>query len=226
VPTPPDETPHGRRLATADGAAGELALLERDGHLELVANGVFLLDTRGDGASERALVRAAVEAADRPVRRLLLGGLGFGYSLAEARALGVDEVVVVEREPAVVAWNREHTGARSGGSVTDPGVEVVTDDLVAWLRQEPAAAGRFDAICLDVDNGPDWVVTPGNAWLYEEDGSAALHTALAPGGVLAVWSATAATAYAERLATRFRWVRRDEHATARGGPDVVVLAGR
>jgi spermidine synthase len=225
----PDAAPTGggRRLATAQGVAGELALVARDGHLELIGNGVFLLDTRTDGASERLLVDAAVAAAGTPVERLLLGGLGFGYSLAAALEHGIGEVVVVEREPAIVRWNLAHTAARSGGSFDAPGVRGVVADLVAWL-QEPARAAepRVDVICLDVDNGPDWVVSDHNRWLYGGEGTTVLHERLRPGGVLAVWSAGAAEDYGDRLRARFRAVEVREVDVPRGEPDVVFLARR
>jgi spermidine synthase len=223
----PDDEPTGRRLATADGVAGELALVARDGHLELIGNGVFLLDTRTDGRSERLLVDAALELAGPPTRRVLLGGLGFGYSLAAALGRAVEEVVVVEREPAVVAWNRTLTGPRSGGSVDARGVRCVVADLVAWLT-DPARARepRFDAICLDVDNGPGWVVTGSNRWLYDDEGTAVLHGRLRDCGVLAVWSAGADDGYRDRLTTRFRDVEVREVAVARGEADVVYLARR
>jgi spermidine synthase len=228
-PVWPDDGPRdgGRRLATAQGVAGELALVTRDGHLELIGDGVFLLDTRTDGRSERLLVDASLDLAGRPTRRVLLGGLGFGYSLAAALDREVDEVVVVEREPAVVAWNRTITGRRSGGSVDAAGVRCVVADLVTWVAdtartREPP----FDAICLDVDNGPGWLVSGSNRWLYDDEGTAVLHDRLRDGGVLGVWSATADDGYRDRLSGRFGDVEVREAAVARGGPDVVFLARR
>jgi spermidine synthase len=218
-------SPH--RVASAEGVAGELALVERDGHLELIGNGVFLLDTRSNGASERLLVEAAIEACDRPVERVLIGGLGFGYSLAAALERGVEDVVVVEREPAIVDWNLDVTAARSGGSIAAPGVRCVVADLVPWL-QDPARAREpgVDVICLDVDNGPAWVVAPTNGWLYTDAGLAALRARLRDGGVLAVWSAGDAAAFADRLAARFGTIERREVPVPRGEPDVVFLARR
>jgi spermidine synthase len=205
------------------GRHGELALLERDGQYELISNGVFLMDTR-DGRSERLLVRAAVEHAGRAVHRLLLGGLGVGFSLAEALELGVPDVVVVECEPAVVAWNRAYTGARTGGSVTTSGVRCEVADLVTWLQRTDGADGPFDAICLDVDNGPDWLLAPSNAWLYADEGLRALQARLADGGALSVWSSAPAPACEARLRRHFRAVTTRAVQVARGTPDVVYLA--
>lgn len=196
--------------------------MARDGEYEIVSNGVFLADTR-DGRSARLLVRAAVEALPRPARRLLVGGLGVGFSLAEALARAeVTTIVLVECEPAVVEWNRSFTGHRTGGTVDDPRVRCEVADLVAWL-QHPRAE-TFDAICLDVDNGPGWVVGPGNRWLYGESGLATLCDRLDDGGVLSVWSAAEAPSFERGLQRRFRHVRRREVPVTRGDPDVIYVA--
>lgn len=198
---------------------GELAL-RRDGErYEIISNGVFLMDT-SDGRSERLLVRAALDAA--PAQRLLIGGLGVGFSLAEAVAEpGLREITVVEREPAVVEWQAEHLGRFSGYAVRDPRVRVVVGDLLHWLS---TTADQYDAICLDIDNGPEWTVTDDNAALYTVDGTAAVRRILAPGGVLAVWSAAAAPSYEARLRDAFDRVETLKTAVERGEPDVVYVA--
>jgi spermidine synthase len=195
---------------------GEL-VLRRDGeHHEIVSNGMFLMDTR-DGRSERELVRAAVRA---PGARVLIGGLGVGFSLAQALAdPRVAAVTVVEIEPAVLRWNREHLGTTA--ALDDPRVRVVVADLVAFLA---AAADRYDAICLDVDNGPEWTVTVDNAALYGDPGLSAVDRRLAPGGTLAVWSAGAAPAFEARLRSRYGNVQVIEIPVPRGEPDVVYVA--
>ena len=191
---------------------GELVLRRDGAHHEIVSNGTFLMDTR-DGRSERELVRAAAGPGDR----VLIGGLGVGFSLAEALAVGAAAVTVVEIEPAVVRWNREHFGT---AALDDPRVTVAVADLAGFL----ARPGEYDAICLDVDNGPDWTVTPGNAALYGDAGLARLDARLAPGGTLAVWSANASPAFEARLRARFGQVRLIELPVPRGGPDVVYAA--
>ena len=201
------------RLATP---RGELVLRRDGAHHEIVSNGVFLMDTR-DGRSERELVRAAVRG---PGARVLIGGLGVGFSLAEAlRSPDVAAVTVVEIEPAVVRWNREHLGT----ALDDPRVMVVTADLAAWLA---AGDEEFEAVCLDVDNGPEWTVTDANAFLYEDPGLDAVDRRLAPGGRLAVWSAAAAPAFEARLRRRYRTVEVVQIPVARGEPDVVYSARR
>ncbi|HYT09458.1 MAG TPA: hypothetical protein VEL73_02230 [Mycobacteriales bacterium] len=209
------------RLTTA---RGELVLRRHAGanghHYEIVSNGVFLMDTRS-GRSERELVRAAVRAVPVPAR-VLIGGLGVGFSLAEAlRTPGVRRVTVVEVEPAVVGWHRTHLAPYSAAGLDDPRVDVVTADLGDWLD---AGVERYDAVCLDVDNGPEWTVTPRNGWLYREPGLAALGRRLAPGGVLAVWSAAAAPAFEARLRDRYAAVERIEIPVTRGEPDVIYVA--
>ncbi|MEV5569775.1 spermidine synthase [Spirillospora sp. NPDC052269] len=218
-------------LERAAGVGGELVLRRAGGHHEIISNGVFLMDTR-NGESERLLVSAAVDAVGEtagdggsgPVS-VLVGGLGVGFSLAEAvRLPRVGAVAVVEREPAVVGW---HSGRDaplrpfSGGALDDPRVRIVTADLVDHLTGD---ASRYDVLCLDVDNGPDWTVTPGNARLYGPDGLDLLEARLTGRGVLAVWSAGAAPAFEELLRGRFARVEVLPVPVPRGEPDVVYLA--
>ena len=175
---------------------GELALRRAQGQYEIIHNGVFLMDTRS-GASERLLVRAALDACRQPRVRILIGGLGVGFSLDEA--LGhpaVTEVVVIEVEKAIIRWHATHFAAHGSRAREDPRTHVVNADLTAWLAD---GADQFDAICLDIDNGPDWTVAAGNAVLYTEEGLSLLRRRLVPGGVLAVWSAMAAAAFEAAL---------------------------
>lgn len=202
---------------------GELALRRTDGHYEIVSNGTFLMDTR-DGRSERLLVDAALDrvAAARP--RVLIGGLGVGFSLAAAVVSGrVAEITVVEVEPAVIAWQRGPLGGYSGRAADDPRVTLVCTDLLGWIA---APGPAYDVMCLDVDNGPDWTVVEQNAGLYTTSGLDAARGRLAPGGVLAVWSAAAAPEFAERLRARFAEVTEREVPVPRGEPDRVYLAVR
>jgi spermidine synthase len=206
-----------------DGHCGELVLLRRGSHHEIVANGVFLMDTRA-GDSERLLVTAAAERIPAP-GRMAIAGLGVGFSLAAALAdPRVGAVTVVEREPAVLRWNRGPLAPVHGDALRDPRVTVREADAVEWLGA--AAPASFDAICLDVDNGPDWVVTPGNSRLYDRAGLRAAARALSPGGVLAVWSAARSPALEERMAGLFADVAVREVPVARGEPDVVLLGTR
>jgi spermidine synthase len=217
------------------GAAGEIVLRRRARGgagrevYEIIANGCFLMDT-SDGRSERLLVDAALAAVDPAVERpaVLIGGLGVGFSLARAAGARWGRIEVVEREAAVVDWHR--TGplaAYSAGALDDPRVRVVERDLVAYLTDDIDGGGRFHALCLDIDNGPDWTVTDGNGGLYGPRGLAACRERLAPGGVLAVWSAQPSAAFEGALRDAgYTRVRTVEVPVARGVPDVVHLAHR
>ena len=201
------------------GCCGELALLRREGHYEIVANGVFLMDTRG-GGSERLHVSAAAVRMPPP-DRMLIGGLGVGFSLAAALAHpGVGEVHVVERERAVLRWNRGPLALVNANALLDPRVRTYEADVVDWLASAPACS--LDAICLDVDNGPEWLVTPGNAWLYSTDGLRTATRVLSPDGVLTIWSSAPAPAFVARMNEHFVEVKVTEVSAAQGEPDVIV----
>ncbi|MEW2360147.1 spermidine synthase [Spirillospora sp. NPDC029432] len=235
-PWPPDAA-EPVVVERAEGPGGELVLrAAHAGHYEIISNGTFLMDTR-NGESERLLVEAALGGLAGPGGpgrpegagvRVLVGGLGVGFTLAEAlRHERVAEAAVVEREPAVIGWHREGgpLAPFSRGALADPRVRVHRADLVELLTAGPAAmGGRFDVVCLDIDNGPDWTVTPGNARLYGPEGLAALRRALTGRGRLAVWSAGASPAFEERLRERFAAVDALPVPVPRGEPDMIYLA--
>jgi len=206
-------------IERVDGSCGELVLLRRDGHFEIVANGVFLMDTR-DGRSERLHVKLAADRMPAP-GRMLIGGLGVGFSLSAALASpGVGEVHVLEREPAVIRWNRGVLAPVNGDALSDPRVQTHEADVVDWLAHAPA--GSLDAICLDVDNGPDWLLSPGNGWLYEDEGLRAAARVLSAGGVLTIWSAAPNPVFAARMGDHFTEVDVTAVSAARGEPDVIM----
>ncbi|MEU6171269.1 spermidine synthase [Streptantibioticus parmotrematis] len=246
--------PAAETVERREGPYGEVVLRRRGGHFEIIANGCFLMDT-SDGRSERLLIRAALDAltggattdgapadpvsadpapAD-PVSAdpapagglsVLIGGLGVGFSLAEAAAEPRwGRITVVERERAVVDWHRGgHLAPFSAGALDDPRVTVVERDLLDHLR---GAHGAHDALCLDIDNGPDWTVTESNDSLYSPGGLAGCLRALTPGGVLAVWSARPSTRFEDALrAAGFAEVQTIPVPVARGVPDAVHLARR
>lgn len=134
---------------------------------------------------------------------------------------------MVEREQAVLDWHREGPlSALSGPALADPRTALVHADLVAYLH-DPDVADTYDALCLDVDNGPDWTVTEDNDGLYSPSGLAACARRLAPGGVLAVWSARPSAGFEESLRNAgFTGVRTEEVPVARGVPDAVHLGVR
>lgn len=202
-----------------EGRFGELALRSRDGHHEIISNGVMLMDTRG-GGSERLLVRRTLRAA-RSATRVLIGGLGVGFSLAEAIRADVPNITVVECEPAVIAWNRSVLASVTGGSVDHPRVDCVCADILEWL---PDHEDRFDAICLDIDNGPGWTVGDSNADLYSLSGLRELRRHLEPGGALGVWSAHRSVGFERRLREAFGRHHTVFVPVERGEPDVLYLA--
>jgi spermidine synthase len=199
---------------------GELVLRQDGEHFEVISNGLFLMDTR-NGESERALVREALERAHAP-GHVLVGGLGVGFSLQEALTDDrVARVTVIEIEPTIVGWQRTHLARLTGGALSDRRAEIVIADLRDHLAR---TRDRYDAICLDVDNGPDWTVTDANTSLYDDAGTASLAGRLTPGGVLTVWSAAQSPSYERVLRRHFGKVDIIEIAVLRGEPDVVFAA--
>jgi hypothetical protein len=130
--------------------------------------------------------------------RMLVGGLGMGYTLAAALAHAPEgaEVHVAEVVPAVVEWNRGPLAHLAGKPLDDERVTVLVRDVVEVIRESHAA---YDVIALDVDNGPKWLARPGNEWLYSPAGLAAAFDALTGRGLLAVWSAGPDRSFASRL---------------------------
>ncbi|WP_398863567.1 spermidine synthase [Streptomyces sp. C11-1] len=231
--TAPDESMPTRSADTPvtldrrDGPFGEVVLRERGEHYEIIANGCFLMDT-SDGRSERLLIDAALDAlpAGRTGPSVLIGGLGVGFSLVRAAEEGRwGRIVVAEREQAIIGWHRDGPLARiSGAALADPRASILHTDLVAHLR---TTTERYDALCLDIDNGPDWTVTEDNGSLYSPTGLAHCHDRLTPGGVLAIWSAQPSPAFEQALRNAgFSGVGAEEVAVARGVPDVVHLASK
>ncbi|MGW4020260.1 spermidine synthase [Streptomyces sp. NPDC005009] len=226
IPEPPEV------LDRREGPYGEVVLRRHGDLLQIIANGCFLMDT-SDGRSERRLVDAAVAALDTRAGHgpgtgphVLIGGLGVGFSLAHAAGQPRwGRIAVVEREPAIIEWHR--AGPLSGLSaraLADPRTEIVEADLVRYLDE---TSDTFDALCLDIDNGPDWTVTEDNDGLYSAAGLAACARVLRPGGVLAVWSAKPSPEFEGTLRNAgFQQVRTEEIPVARGVPDVVHLGVR
>jgi spermidine synthase len=213
-------------LDRREGPYGEVVLRRHGDLLQIIANGCFLMDT-SDGRSERRLVDAALGALDdRPAPRVLIGGLGVGFSLAHAAANARwGRITVVEREPAVIDWHRRGPLAElSRTALADPRTEIAEADLVTYVNETSAT---YDALCLDIDNGPGWTVTDGNEGLYAPAGLASCARVLRPGGVLAVWSAEPSPEFEETLRNAgFQHVRTEEIPVARGVPDVVHLGVR
>ena len=209
-----------------DGA--ELALTLRSGEYVILANGKSLMSSRMHG-SEEALATfacARIGIGDGQGPRVLIGGLGMGFTLrATLDSLPENATVVVaELLPAVIEWNRGPLGPLAGHPLKDRRVRVERGDVAATLR---SSAGIFDAILLDVDNGPAAFATSGNAALYSDAGLAAARAALKKGGVLAVWSAREDRKFEQRLRyAGFRVeVERVRARLKKGGPRHTIFLG-
>jgi spermidine synthase len=181
---------------------GALRLYRRGDEYAILLGGIELMTSRAAG-SEEALARIACERiAGRPRPQLLIGGLGMGFTLRAALALLPPDaaVTVAELVPAVVAWARGPLAHLHGASLDDPRVTVRAEDVACTLPR-----ARWDAILLDVDNGPGGFSIPENDRLYAAPGLAAARAALKPGGLLAIWSSHPDAAFTRRLrAARFQ----------------------
>lgn len=193
-----------KRLSLIDtaqipGAGGELRLFADGDHFSIkIAGGGDLMSTRMHGSEDALAHIACARIAGVAGPSVLIGGLGMGFTLAAAlNRLGAQaRVVVAELVPGVVRWNRGPLGEHAGRPLDDPRVEVREADVLAIIRSQAAA---WDAILLDVDNGPGGLTQVDNDRIYAPAGLAAARAALRPNGVLAVWSAHADRKFSERL---------------------------
>jgi len=204
----------------------DIRLQRRDTEYAIFAAGKLLMSSRMHGSEEAMVALACAQARTRDRPAVLVGGLGMGYALRAALDLlppGAT-IVVAELQPAVVEWNRGALGALAGEPLRDPRVQLELADVAAVLR---ASAGRFDAVLLDVDNGPNAFTTLANAWLYGDAGLAAARAALASAGVLAVWSAWEDRKFEQRLRYAGFTVEvvRVRARLKRGGPRHTIFLG-
>lgn len=184
--------------AKVPGNDGALSLFKRDQEFSIRLGGGEIMNSRQHGSEEALAELACARIADRPRARVLIGGLGMGFTLAAAlHRLGAgSRVEVAELVPAVVVWNRGVLAHLAGHPLADERVTVREVDVVQILKE---AQGAYDAILLDVDNGPDGLMSKGNAWLYGHGGLATVFAALRPGGALGIWSAGPDRAFVGRL---------------------------
>ena len=183
---------------TVPGDGCELRLYRRGEEYSIKAGNSELMSSRVHG-SEDALAELACERlADRPSPRVLIGGLGMGFTLAAAlQKLGPKaEVVVAELVPDVVVWNREILSELAGHPLKDPRVTVYEGDVAQLIRAKKA---EYDAILLDVDNGPEGLTRKENDGLYSPPGLKAALAALRPKGIFGVWSISPDQRFSKRL---------------------------
>jgi spermidine synthase len=210
---------------TPDGT--EMRLMRRDQEHIILANGKSLMSSRMHGSEEAlaTLACAHVRAVQEP--SVLVGGLGMGFTLRATLDLLPSDarVVVAELLPVVVEWNRGPLGPLAGHPLNDARVELDVNDVGDTLVANP---GRFDAVLLDVDNGPSAFTTSGNSRLYGDAGLARAYSALTSDGVLAVWSAQNDRKFEQRL--RYAGFKVEvEQVRARlkkGGPRHTIFVGR
>lgn len=186
-------------LATAqvpDG--GELRLMRRGAEFSIRLGHNELMNSRLVGSEEALATIACEKIRARKLPRILIGGLGMGFTLRAALAvLGAEaRVTVAELVPAVVAWARGPMAEIFGTSLTDPRARIEEADVGHLVRRGTSA---YDAILLDVDNGPAGLTRKANDDLYDLGGLSAAHAALRPGGVLAVWSSGPDPSFTRRL---------------------------
>jgi spermidine synthase len=201
--------------ATVPGEGAALRLMQRDDEFVIMAGTNPLMNSRMHGSEEDLATLSWARIAGRREPHILIGGLGMGFTLGAALQVlpAYARVTVAELVPQILAWARGHLAPIFAGSLDDPRVTVELADVGKVIG---AARGRYDAILLDVDNGPEGLSRDGNDRLYTLAGLAKSRTALRPGGVLAVWSAHPDTRFAKRLAdANFR--TEEVHVRARHG---------
>jgi spermidine synthase len=180
------------------GAEVELRLMRRGGDFSMMLGQNELMNSRLSG-SEEALATLSckrIEGLKRP--HILIGGLGMGFTLRAALAVLAKDarITVAELVPAVIAWARGPMAELFGDALSDPRTSIHQGDVIDVIRLSPAA---FDAVLLDVDNGPEALIRKANDALYDTKGLQAIGRALRPGGVLAVWSSGPNPAFSKRL---------------------------
>ncbi|WP_188235816.1 spermidine synthase [Sphingopyxis sp. LK2115] len=187
-------------IDTAPVPGGEPLRLFRRGDEYIIAiGGNELMSSRVSGSEAALAVMSCDRLRSAAQAHLLIGGYGMGFTLRAALAvLGPGaNVTVAELVPAIIDWARGPMAALAAGCLDDPRVDLVMGDVAAVIAE---GRGRYDAILLDVDNGPDGLVRAQNDRLYSSVGLAAAKAALRPGGLLAIWSAAPDARFARRLA--------------------------
>jgi spermidine synthase len=215
------------RLGSATAPDGTvLTLYRHDGAYSIRVGGVELMSTRRHRSEERLAELACAPLAATAGARVLVGGLGLGFTLRAAlRAVASDaEVVVAELVAGVIAWNRRPEYGLAADALADPRVALREADVADVIAER---RGAFDAILLDVDNGAEAFTTAGNARLYGAAGVRAAAAALRPGGRLAYWSAAPDAAFEATLRRAGLAVGVElPRAHARGGPRHAIYVAR
>ncbi len=208
------------------GGVGELRLMQRGAEFAIMLDRAELMNSRRAGSEEALATLACARLGDRQKAHILIGGLGMGFTLRAALAeLGPKaRITVAELVPEVVAWAKGPMAVIFGDSLSDARVEIRCIDVGKLIR---VSKPTYDAILLDVDNGPDGLSRPANDGLYNTSGLAAARAGLRPGGLLAVWSAAPDQNFSQRL-RRAGFVVEEIGARSRGkrGARHVVWIGK
>lgn len=207
--------PRLKLAATRTPDGGELVLYQHDRDFFIEVNGQDLMNSRHH-ESELELARlGCAHLSGRPAPAVLIGGLGMGYTLRQTLDLlpGRAEVVVGELLTTVVEWNRQFLGVLNDQPLADPRVELKTGDVVKLIA---GAKAEFDAILLDIDNGPEPMTYTGNSRLYGHEGMRACRRALRKDGCLAIWSAAPSKDFERLLLSCGFQVRRYRAPTHKG----------
>ena len=214
--------------AQVPGNGGKLSLYRRGGEFSIRIDGCELMNSRAHGSEDALAELACASIADHTRPRVLIGGLGMGYTLAAALRLLESGALVVMAElvPEVVKWNQGPLAHLAGRPLQDNRVNIRIIDVGQIIQTEHRA---YDAILLDVDNGPEGLARKGNDWLYSRAGLNAALAALRASGVLAVWSAVPNRDFAQLL--RQTGFKVDKHrvrarCSSGGGQHTIWIAER
>jgi spermidine synthase len=184
--------------ADVPGGEGEVILRKRGTEFSIRTDTTELMNSRLHGSEDALAELTCNRIARKKQHRILIGGLGMGYTLAAALQYSEADslVTVVELIPAVVRWNREHLGHLAGNPLDDGRVSVLEEDVAASVSSKKST---WDAILLDVDNGPDGLTRQANDRIYGMGGLQKAFRALRPGGILSIWSSGADEHFTRRL---------------------------
>lgn len=225
--------PHYKLAETRTPDGIPLTLEEHDGSFCIRINGLALMHSKATASELHLGVLATERLTSVPKARVLIGGLGLGFTLKAVleRANPGAVVEVAELIPEVVEWNRTFMAGLNGSLLNDPRVVVTVDDVSSVIARaaDGDAAMRYDAILVDIDNGPKDMVQKVNARLYTRRGIDVMAAALRPGGRAAVWSASDDRAYASRLSSagfKVEVVRAASHAGGRARSYAIFVADR
>ncbi|MFD2230615.1 spermidine synthase [Alkalimarinus sediminis] len=214
--------------AIIPGQGTKLRLLQRNDEfaIKIAGNTGELMNTRLHGSEDALATLACKRIAKHSKAKVLIGGMGMGFTLAAALdSLGDDaEVTVAELVPEVVDWNRGPLGAASGYPLNDSRTKIHLGDVAQLMQQQERA---YDAIMLDVDNGPEGLTRKENDWIYSPEGIAQAKSALKPKGILAYWSAGEDPIFTARLRKAGLQVKAETvraHKPGKGAKHIIWLA--